>query len=483
MTSCRLAVEHAAHGPGLLLTTPLQCGSGLPVVVRFRQGLRAVAREELTLADGSAWPGLPPAYRPEPLSPAQRQASRWLEALRLGTVGSSRGDAFTVGRQAEIALIQADLRQVSQRGGACRVFCGAYGSGKSHLLELAARQSLAQGAMAVSRVVLDRQRVSAHRPRRLYREIVNGLTLPNSGGADCLGHEPGLPSPGVATLARILDLAAAGQVGMAGQDPLERHPYFSPLLAVWPRLASNSAGRRELLYWVAGGERQTNRQLRQLVRRESGSDPGPLYAIKDHRTVWNQLTSLLTGLSCLIRQTGLAQGLVLVVDEAEMCALPSALDQRYGDRTLTGLCAAALGQRAVRRPELLRQAGGHQASRDFPAFHRSRSHLYLVLAMASRAGGREVLRQLLPGEIFVQLSPLSQGQAAQLIERIVAVYRQAFPHFELGGGLAAPLVRLLQLKGLDSPRQIVQQTLAFLDGARLWPGSIELFLEECLSGL
>jgi hypothetical protein len=208
-----------------------------------------------------------------------------------------------------------------------------------------------------------------------------------------------------------------------------------------------------------------------------------LYALKDHRTVWNQLTSLLTGLSCLIRQTGLAQGLALVIDEAEMCALPSSLDQRHGDRTLTGLCAAALGPRAVRRPELLRQPGGHRSSREFPPFHRGRSHLYLALGMASQASGREALQRLLPRDTFVELSPFSDGEAARLAERIVEIYGQAFPHFELGKGLAAPLVRLLQLRGLCTARQIVQQTMAFLDGARLWPDSVESYLEECLRGI
>lgn len=468
MNDSRLAVEHPELGLGLVLTTPFQVGSGLPVVVRFSSGPRAVRRESLSMMDGTGWPGLPASLRPESLSPEQRAASRWLEALRLGTVSQSEGELFTVGREAELARIEADLAQVEADGGACRVLRGPYGVGKSHLMELLARKALDSG-LAVARVVMDRQRVAAHRPRRLYREIALGLKLP--GEALTAG-----------ALTSLLD-AVSDHRGFLSAPPWDRHPYFSPLLDVWARLPPESPCRRELLYWISGGERQTNRLLRSAVRRECGIDPGPLYAIKDHRTVWNQLTSLVSGLCCLIRETGKGRGLALLLDEAEMCALPAAADQRHGDRTLTGLCAAALGPRRVRRPELLREPGGHRASRELSPFHRNRNHLYLVLAMASRPSGQEVLGRLLPKEAFVDLSPLSTAEVARLLQAILSAYRQAFPHFEIGEGFAAPLSRLLQLRGGGNygPRQIVQQAVAFLDGARLWPDCTESYIEECLA--
>jgi hypothetical protein len=371
----RWVVEHPTHGSGLLMTTPHTTGSGLPVIVRFAAGLRPVPRESLSMIDGSPWPGLSPTHRPEPLSLWQRQASRWLEALRLGTVAYGDSTPVTVGRAEELAQIEADLQGTLHQGGACRVFCGPYGVGKSHLLEVLSQRALACD-LALSRVVLDRQRVSASRPRRLYREIVRGLSLPGS-----------TPLTGLVALAKVFDTALT-RPGGAQDQPWDRHAYFTPLLAAWSKLEASSTGRQELLYWIAGGERHQNQRLRAQVRKESGFDPGPLYAIKDHRTVWNQLTSLVTGLACLIQESGLARGLVLVLDEAEMCAATTMAEQRHGDRTLTGLCAAALGARKVRRPELLRELGGHSVSREFPAFHRNRNHLYLALGMATRASGR-----------------------------------------------------------------------------------------------
>jgi hypothetical protein len=468
-------VEHAQLGGGLLLSTPLVLGSGLPVVVRFASGLRCVPRESLQLIDGSAWPGLPPAQQPEPLSLEQREASRWLETLRLGTVAQGEGELLTVGREVELAVIDGDLRATLEQGGACRVFRGSYGAGKSHLLAVLARRAHSLG-LAVTRVVLDRQRVAAFRPRRLYREMVRGLSWPGS----CAGAE--------SSIAALLDRAVAQGCPMLSGPVWERHPYLTPLLLAWQALGrgvstSSSQLRADLLYWIGGGERVANARLRARLRRTTGADPGPLYALKDHRTVWNQLTSLVTGWAALIRDCGLARGLVLILDEAEMCALESVSDQRHGDRVLTGLAGAALGGRAVRRPDLLRLPGGHSALRQLPIFHRSRSHLYVALGMATRTSGREALARLLPDPVFHDLGPLAPGAVARLLERILLVYGRAFPHFEVGAGFAQPLCRLLQLRGQGarSPRQIVQQAVAFLDGARLWPGSVEAYIEECLS--
>lgn len=469
MTHARWTVEHPELGAGLVMTTPARFGSGLPVVVRFASGFQAVERESLRLLDGSAWPGLPAALRPEQLSGGQCAASRWLEALRLGTVAQGEGDLFTVGREVELAAIDDDLARVESQGGACRVFCGPYGVGKTHLLEVLARRALDSG-LAVARVVLDRQRVAAHRPRRLYREIVLALKLPGAPGAG-------------SAMALVLDGAVGKKSSFLSGDSWDRHPYFTPLLAAWQALAPGSQVRRELLHWICGGERRGNRHLRAAVRKECGLDPGALYALKDHRTVWNQMTGLVSGLSCLIRESGLGRGLAVLLDEAEMCALPAPADQRYGDRALTGLGAAALGPRQVSRPELLRDTGGHRACRDFPPFHRGRNHLYLALAMANRPSGREVLSRLLPKDVFVRLGPLTAADLTRLLQAILAAYRRAFPHFEAGSGLATPLARLLLLRGGESPgpRQSVQQALAFLDGARLWPGPLETYIEECLA--
>lgn len=459
-------VEHPDWGSGRLLSRPLAPGSGLPVVGRFATGFQAVSRESLRGLEGEVWPGLPARLSGEALSSAQRSASRWLEALRLGTVACGEDDWLTVGRTAEWQTLESDLRRTAEQGGACRVLTGAYGVGKSHLLRQLARRAGAEG-FAVSSLVLDRSRVTPSRPRRLYRELLAGLRLPGGQGESWLALEA------------VLERVAWETERASAEAPWQEHLFLSPVLRLWGRLSPKS--RADLLYWVAGGERRSAAALRVSLRREAGRDPGPLYALKDHRTVWNQLTYLLTGWACLLRESGLARGWVVILDEAEMSAVESRREQRFGERTLAGLAAAALGPRRVGRPDLLRELGGHQATRHHPPFYRGQSHLGLALGLAHSPAGLELLRGILPSDAFCELAPLQSADLERLLGRILETYRVAFPHVSWGPGFAKPLARLLEQRtpSQGNPRRVVQQAMAFLDGARLWPGSMESFVERC----
>lgn len=466
MGGARVVIEHPEFGPGEVLSAPLVPGPGPPLVVRFGQGLRCLPRDELRLLDGSGWPGLAGPRHREELSHAQREASVWLEALRFGTVSESGSQLLTVGRDKELEILDEDLRQSREQGGACRVFCGAYGVGKSHLLEIARRKALKKGVGAMS-AVLDRQKITPSRPRRLMRELLLNLELPERS------------ERGAELIAWVLD-----RVTKVGSEMLKGgiayHHYLSPLLAAWKSLdGSQLEARQGLLHWICGGERTRNSELRRQVARAAGQDPGALYAFKDHRTVWNQLTYLLSGWSFLLRESGLCAGLMLLLDEAEMCAATSRSQQAQGDKCLTGLCAATLGRRGVNQPKLLSQRGGHHATRDFPAFYQARSHLYLALGMATDSQGRECLARILPTRHFLELAPLEFEAVEVLLARILGSYATAFPHFSLGPGFAAPLGQLLLNRGhpIKTPRQVVQQALGFLDGARLWQGSVEHYVE------
>ncbi len=476
-----MVIEHPRFGPGTLLTRPVIAGPGPDVVARFQTGIQSVSRDSVKFSGGGPWPSLPHQRITEALSDSQRQACRWLEALRLGTVGGGTDHGpFTVGRKDEQEAMESDLDKTVVEGGACRVFRGPYGVGKSHLISLLRYRAQHRG-LAVSQVVLDRFRVSASHPRRLYQEFLSNLLV----------RPQGREGPGErVALNDMLDLAVARDVPMLGQDPWHVHAYLTPLLRAWKSLGELGdlpAGlhlKKELLHWATGGERCKNRRLRATVRSLTRTDPGAFYAMKDFGTVWNQMTYLLTGWAALLRDLGIAKGWVLVLDEAEMCTFPTSKEQRQGDRVLTGLATAALGRRGLKRPELLREPGGHAAVRAFPAFYRGRSHLYLVLGLAGRSRGEDELSRLLPGSVFTELTPLDRASVSQLLEHLLKIYGDAFPHLGLGAGFCQPLSQIIRLRHGDvcSPRQIVQQSLAFLDGARLWPGEIETFIEESIHG-
>lgn len=417
------------------------------------------------MLDGSPWPGLARrrGLQEEP-GQTQKETSIWLEGLRFGTVaGSAR--LLTVGRRRELAQIRKDLSQTLELGGACRILCGAYGVGKSHLLECGRQRALKEG-LATATAVLDRKKICASQPRRLLRELLLNLKLPGQNGR------------GVDLLDSVLDRAVEKPSAMLS-DPLMVHRYLSPALKAWSRLPKESPIRSQILHWLSGGERTQNARLRRAVKKETGHDPGAFYALKDHRTVWNQMTYLLTGWCALFREGGWAKGLMVVLDEAEMCALSSGAHQVHSDRTLSGLCAAALGRRGVLRPRLLAQRGGHHAVKEFPSYFQSRSHLYLALGLATESEGREALATLVPSQHFSELSGLGEAAVQDLLEEILRAYRYAFPHFPLGPGFAVPLGQLLTQRGepLGTPRQLVQQALGFLDGARLWRGPMDEYVE------
>lgn len=484
-----MIVEHPRFGLGTLVTRPLVVGPGPDVVARFEHGLQPVSRDSLRFSDGEPWPLLPRQRFTETLSESQRDACRWLEALRMGTVAGGPGhEPFTVGRKDEQKALEADLEKTVVEGGACRVFRGPYGVGKSHLISLL-RHRAQQRGLAVSQVVLDRSRVSASRPRRLYHEFLSSMLVGlREGERPFLDGARGAGEGSV--LSDLLDLAVAQGVPMLGQDPWHVHAYLTPLLRAWRslgKLGELPAAlhlKRELLHWATGGERCQNRRLRAQVAALTRADHGPFYALKDFATVWNQMTYLLTGWAALLKDLDIAPGWVLILDEAEMCTFPSSKEQRQADRVLTGLAAAALGRRGLKRPELLREPGGHAAVREFPPFYRGRSHIYLVLGLAGRGRQEDGLGRLLHSSMFAELRPLDRVSVDQLVERVLKVYKDAFPHLELGAGFCQPLSQIIHLRhgGVCSPRQIVQQALAFLDGARLWPEEIETFIEEALHG-
>ncbi|MBI4703456.1 MAG: DUF2791 family P-loop domain-containing protein, partial [Deltaproteobacteria bacterium] len=74
-------------------------------------------------------------------------AAQALEALRLGVVPAHHLQVYTVGREAALGAIREDPARASRSGG-LRVVLGDYGSGKTHLLELAQKAALGAGFLA-----------------------------------------------------------------------------------------------------------------------------------------------------------------------------------------------------------------------------------------------------------------------------------------------------------------------------------------------
>src|SRR5690554_1637162 len=173
------------------------------------------------------------------------RAARALEAMRLGVVPSTSLDAYTVGREAEMALVQADFTRATEAGGAVRAFLGGYGSGKTHLLELIGQHALRQNYL-VSHVVLNPEETAPSHPKRVYRELIHSLQYPDLPDSDGPARglqalfERALDSP---TALEAFQTNAKGQV----RNNLESgaHLYITTALRYLKRLAETEDLNRE----------------------------------------------------------------------------------------------------------------------------------------------------------------------------------------------------------------------------------------------
>ena len=126
----------------------------------------------------------------------QPECFQILEALRLGVVPRHGVAAYTVGRDRELRSLKAMLKT----GRGCRIAWGDYGTGKTHMLDVAEQEARRQG-FATARVILDPAEMSVAHPARLYRAIAESYTWPDGGGEgldplmDCLVDSPAHTEP------------------------------------------------------------------------------------------------------------------------------------------------------------------------------------------------------------------------------------------------------------------------------------------------
>ena len=251
--------------------------------------------------------------------PAQIEGSRErapaamvVEAMRLGVVPEADLSAYTVGREHELALVDADLTAAAGGHGQVRAFLGDYGTGKTHLLEMVQQRALSAGFLT-SLVMLDPREAAPSHPRRVYRSIIQGLRYPGR------THDE---APGLAQLldeaaehAGALERFGIGKVptGAWGGTALQIkgvHLYLTAALERWRHLAGLDSGHheveraRELLEaWISGHPTLSNAEVdRELAAlRTRGAR---LYSLQDFRP-WARIYGyLLTGLSVLAREVG-----------------------------------------------------------------------------------------------------------------------------------------------------------------------------------
>ena len=457
-------VKHAEHGEGQV--TQLVRG-GRAVLVRFAR----MGKLDLQVPASELLPTTKPKPKPKEKAVAQAvkpgplkiDAAQILEALRLGTVPSSGLDLYTVGREAELSIIEADLDAVSSGKGAGRVILGDYGTGKTHLLECIAATARKRGFL-VGHAALDPVDVPASNPRRVYRALMREL---------CHAADPSLER-GVWPLLRRAQ----------GNDEVkrrfltdERHAYLTPVLSLVNRLDESELP--PIIDWLEGSPQDYTPELNARFRLYGQR---ALPAIMDYRPWANIYSYILSGVSALAAATG-SKGLVLLLDEAEFFRVLSSENREFAERLFRSLMAAALPANELPFSPEDEPRGGRGEFKTLSHRYVGHCPLYVVMAMTPTGQGDRLVQGLVPPSRVTELSPLNAVHHRELARRIVTVYAESDPSLSPLRDSLSTLIGDLMFKGLtdgtfQTPRTAVKFVLDLLDLARQRPDAVRLVMDE-----
>jgi hypothetical protein len=352
-----------------------------------------------------------------------------LEAFRLGTVPDHFVQQWTFGRNDELAHINYWLDD--QADGSLLIE-GAYGSGKSHLLQAARAKALENG-YAVSYSHLDAGEESAAFPKRLYRQIARGLAVPGIGGLEHL-------------------LLAA--VERHGGNPIPDHPILGRVL---DKIVD---GRMTSADWAA----------------VSGEGPATAATgfLPDFTTTANVYCNLLSGLGYLCTQILQLSGLVLLIDEVETAsACLYRFHFRRAQSFFRGLTMTANDEPMLLDEEIIREATyvGAESGLIY-AGHRRVPYLYkapcgLKVVMATTPGPmRGQYREWRGEQTVIEIDPVNAKALRQLAERINLVYGSLFGVEFKPVTVTALVGKLLTRFGSVATRRFIKAFVECLDFRR-----------------
>lgn len=410
-----------------------------------------------------------------------------LEALRLGVVPDTDLDAYTVGREAEMEVVDADLKKTTE-GGAVRAFLGEYGAGKTHLLELIRERARAQN-FVTARVVLNPEETAPSHPKRVYRELVRSLEYPDIPTGQAPGLRPLIEK--AATNEEVIERFEVLSTEKTRENLDEgAHLYLTPALRYFRsiELGEKNAARRKkvkldddarshglslLFNWLEGHPTISNVEIDDELRHMVGRQDR-IYSMKDYRP-WARIYGyIISGLATLTRQVGYS-GLVVLIDEAEFYALLSSQNREFARILLKALAWASIGGDEslvpFSREEL--ELGGMGILRDLPPRYGRQGGLYTVFAMTPNTQGLDALAGALPEDGITEISRLEMEDYRALVSRVTAHYRHGRPGANIAeameGALSKVVSGLLHSGYIENPRQAMKFVVEFLDLATFRP--------------
>jgi hypothetical protein len=331
-----------------------------------------------------------------------------LEALRLGVVPAHGLEALTVGRDKEAKLIH-DLLSSSQ---GLLLLSGGYGSGKTHLIELAEAAALASNTL-VARVTFDPEETPPSHPMRIYRVLASELKYP---GGSARGLLP------------LLEKLADSR-DHTSPDGRRFHRYLSP--AAWTLTHADDVLVEDVIAYVEGQLQVSfiNSDLTSDLRRHGWRGPS-LLSLHDYRTFGQIMANLLGAIATWSRDAGY-RGLLVLCDEAEYLDQLEATSREMATRVLKYLAMATLPQSELAFDPTLVERGGQPVHRDIPTRFAQDQPLSAICAFTPYPEIQAVLGAIVSNsERLVSFDPVPLAALYALADRILAFYIEAYPELQ-----------------------------------------------------
>ncbi len=318
------------------------------------------------------------------------RARRMIEALRLGIVPRDCAWDFTFGREEETAVITDWL--AGSEG--VLLLEGAYGVGKTHLLDFTYGTAL-NGGYAVARVQVNPNETPFSKPKRIYGQLVAGLKYVD-------------PSDGsTGDFAKLMRT-------IVERGGLKNHEFFSHLAdeddpALWE--------------WIAGREPSA------YPYNKYASPPYNWYlpGMYDYGTAANIYTYLLSGISRGACDALGLKGLLLLFDESESIA--QYIYQYEVQKSHSFVQALTL---TANDDPVLREFPNRGTDLDYCKVGRSLhrfiyrvpTHLKIVFAMTPHTGPLWLRDE--SGVRSLTLAPLEEVPCERICHGVVGLYRAAY---------------------------------------------------------
>lgn len=323
---------------------------------------------------------------------------KMIEAFRLGIVPFDCIENITCGREIEINQIIDWLNNPQQ---SILFLVGGYGTGKTHLLNYL-YDYLPQKGFVTSYVSIDPQECPFHKPKKIYSEIARTLKYCPSKGAS-LGD-----------IGCFRDLVRQ----VIEKGGFKDHMYFSKLI---------SRNDEFVWEWIEAKENPIRPSMSSLINwQRDGGLPG-LYS---YSTAANIYCHIISGIGYAVKEYLNQNGLLILFDESEFID-QSDTAQQYtkGINLIKAFIQTANDEELLLSNRHLHDLSYSTRAMNATFLYRKPSNLKIIFAVTNRC----LIEKVYTKEIckIIELDHLSKSNVNALNEKLLSIYKQAYPEFLL----------------------------------------------------